>query len=56
VADLTVVELDQIAQRFDALEVGVAELEFVEPAWPVSAEDVVEPRASRRSFFTRRFS
>jgi hypothetical protein len=41
VANLTVVEIDQLAQR-DPLRMGVATVESVDPAGTVSVEDVIE--------------
>src|SRR5215218_6577153 len=52
VADLTVVEIDQLAQRDDPLQVGVAEREIIEPTRAPAAEDVVELRD--HSFFAQR--
>ena len=42
VADLTVIEVDQLAQRDDPLQVGVAESKIIEPTRAVTTEDVVE--------------
>jgi hypothetical protein len=42
VADLAVVEVDQLAQRLDPFHVHVAEVELVEPLRSVSVEDVIE--------------
>ena len=42
VADLAVVQVDQLTQRLDPLHVDVAQVKIVEPPWPVSVEDVIE--------------
>src|SRR5829696_3672757 len=42
VADLTVIQVDQFAQRDDTLQVGVTERKIIEPTRAVTTKDVVE--------------
>ena len=43
-ADLAVVEFDEVAQRLDPIDGGVGQLQVVEPALPAGPPDRVELR------------
>ena len=42
VTDLAVAVVDQLTQRLGQNDVDVAQVELVEPPWPVSVEDVIK--------------
>jgi hypothetical protein len=43
-ADLPVIELDQVTQRLDPIDIHVGQVQLVQPSLPAATPDVVEPR------------